>query len=159
MNVLALRDEEDGPKLVSARSARPGAAWSLPRREVPLAFSQRRHPAADRSGQSEADPRGYDVYQSPLRVRDARTGRLRATFDGRFGWYATGGARWEDDDHFLAVARDPAYRSGDPTVRRSWVRCSVTTARARRPGPLETASSTSRRTARSSGSWRASCVD
>jgi hypothetical protein len=112
--------------------------WPLPRGEVVGAFNP--DGALVLTGRNrDVDFRGYDVVQDPLRVRDAATGRVQATFDGRFGWYDTGGARWEDDDHFLAVARDPAYRSGDPTVRRSWVRCSVTTGSCEAAGPVEVA--------------------
>lgn len=137
---LALRAERSGRSSVADAQAGSsgGSAWSLPRREVPVAFNP--DGTLVLTGRDvEVDPRGYDVYQRPLRVRDAATGRERAVFDGRFGWYAAGSARWEDDDHLLAVARDPAYRSGDPILRRSWVRCSVTTRSCEAAGPLETA--------------------
>ncbi len=86
----------------------------------------------------DADPRGYDVFLRPLVVRDASTGAVRARFEGRFGWYDVGGPRWEDDDHLLAVAREPAYSSGQPTIRLTWVRCTVSTRTCETAGPPAT---------------------
>lgn len=135
----ALQIAQSGRSYVTglARGSGTSGAWSLPRRERPTAFSP--DGTMLLTGRDvEADYRGYDTYQQPLRVRDAATGRVRLSFTGRFGWYGEGDARWEDDDHFLAVARNLDYRSGDATVRRSWVRCSVAGRSCEAAGPIET---------------------
>ncbi len=132
---LALRIEKTGRTYVTPASG--GPAWSLPKHETANAFAP--DGASILTGKVAAfDERGYDVYQQPLQVRDSATGAVRATFDGRFGWYDTGSPRWEDSDQFIVVARDPNYASGDATMRRAWVRCSVSRHACETAGPLET---------------------
>lgn len=130
-----------GPDDVVSYVTRPGAgssgAWSLPTGEVPQQFSPDGSLLVSGTPH-DADPRGYDVFLRPLVVRDARTGAVRARFEGRFGWYDVGGPRWEDDDHLLAVAREPAYSSGQPTIRLTWVRCTVSTRTCETAGPAAT---------------------
>jgi hypothetical protein len=133
---LALRvGEETGHTYVTATSGRP--AFSLPPHQSAIAFNP--DGTSILSGKVlAADERGYDLYQKPLQVRDTATGAVRATFDGRFGWYDNGSPRWEDDDHFIAIARDLSYTDGQPTMRRAWVRCSVTRIACETAGPVET---------------------
>lgn len=135
----ALQVAESGRIYVTGLAGDSGtsAAWSLPRRERPTAFSPDGTMLLT-GREVEADFRGYDTYQQPLRVREAASGRVHLSFTGRFGWYGEGEARWEDADHFLAVARNLDYRSGDATVRRSWVRCSVAGRSCEAAGPIET---------------------
>ncbi|GAB3665890.1 hypothetical protein GCM10027596_32600 [Nocardioides korecus] len=133
--LVAARAPDDTPAFVTGPAT--SGPWSLPRREVPqqlnpdgrLLLSGTPH---------DADPRGYDVFLRPLVVRDASTGRVRARFDGRFGWYDAGGPRWEDGDHVLAIARAPGYASGQPTIRLTWVRCTVSTRSCETAGPPAT---------------------
>lgn len=131
-----------GPDDVLSYVTRPGGAgspgaWSLPKGEVPQQFSPDGSSLVSGTPH-DADPRGYDVFLRPLVVRDASTGAVWARFEGRFGWYDVGGPRWEDDDHLLAVAREPAYSSGQPTIRLAWVRCTVSTHTCETAGPAAT---------------------
>ena len=133
--VVAGRAPDDTPAYVTGR-ATPGP-WSLPRAEDPQQLSPDGRLLVTGTPH-DADLRGYDVFLRPLVVRDASSGRVRARFDGRFGWYDAGGPRWEDDDHVLAVAREPAYDSGQPTIRLTWVRCEISTRSCETAGPPAT---------------------
>ena len=133
--VVAAQGPDDVTAYVTRGSS--SGAWSLPRREVPQQVSTDGSLLVSGTPR-DADPRGYDVFLRPLVVRDTATGAVRARFAGRFGWYDVGGPRWEDDDHLLAVARDPAYASGQPTIRLTWVRCTVSTRTCEAASPVAT---------------------
>ena len=134
-SVLAAQGPDDATSYVTRGGS--STAWSLARREVPQQLSPDGSLLVSGTPH-DADPRGYDVFLRPLVVRDAATGAVRARFAGRFGWYDVGGPRWEDDDHLLAVAREPAYSSGQPTIRLTWVRCTVSTRACETAGPTAT---------------------